>query len=362
MIPWAKPSLFGNEEEFLVDAIKSSWISDGPYVSKFEEEFSQLMEVKNTITTSNGTTALTLALLGLGINPGDEVIVPGFCFVAPGNTVIQIGAKPVYADVDIESWCIDPKSIKKLINSKTKAIIPVHNYGNMCNMEEIMEIAKENNLYVIEDAAEAAFSKYNDKFAGTLGDIGCFSFQATKTITMGEGGAVVTDNSVFNKKMRKFRNHGMTSTKYMHDAIGYNFRLTNIQAALGCSQLKNLNEILFNKKRIYDSYLKNLGNLDGISFQKITPNSDPLIWAVAIKIEPSKFKSYRDFLMKELSKRGIETRPGFYPFSKMSFYNAPSLPVSESISKDIIVLPSFVSLKEKEIDYISDNIKSLIKN
>jgi perosamine synthetase len=359
-IPWAKPTLFGNEKEYVLDALNSTWISDGPYVSKFESAFSEIIKIKHTISVSNGTVALNLALLGLGIGPGDEVIVPDFTFVAPGNTVLQVGATPIYVDVDKDTWLISPKAIEKAITPKTKAIIVVHLYGNVCDMNKIMEIAKKNNLFVIEDTAEAAFSKYKEKSAGTFGDIGCFSFQATKTITMGEGGAVVTNGDELNSKMRKIRSHGMTSKRYWHDTIGYNYRITNIQAALGYAQIEKIDFILENKRRVYDSYLKNLKS-PGIIFQKIDESINPIIWAIAIRLDPKKFKGDRDFIMQELSKFGIETRPGFYPFSVMPFYKAQKCPVSESISKEIISLPSYTLLKEEEIEYICNCLKSLMR-
>jgi len=360
MIPFAKPYFFGNEEKFVVDALHSTWISGGPYVDKLESKLSEIMGSKHAITTSNGTTALTLALLSIGIGQGDEVIIPDFTFVAPGNTTLLIGANPIYVDVNKDTWCIEPELIKKAITPKTKAIIVVHIYGNVCDMDEIIQIAKENHLYVIEDVAEAAFSKYKGRYAGTFGDIGCFSFQATKTITTGEGGAVLTDNQVLAEKMRKIKNHGMTSKKYWHDVKGYNYRLTNLQAAFGCAQLENIDLILNNKKRIYETYLKNLKNVEEVIFQTISREVEPILWAVAIKINPLMFKGNRNFLIEKLLKKGIETRPGFYPFSVMPPYNSTKCLIAEDISKNIIVLPSFLSLKEEEIKKICETIKEAL--
>lgn len=359
MIPWFKPFLFGNEKEFLTKAIESTWISGGEYVDKLESEISRILGIKNTITTSNGTTALSLALLGVGIKPGDEVIVPDFTFVAPGNTVLQLGAKPVFVDVDKETWCISPEEIQRAITPKTRAIIAVHVYGNVCDMDKIMKIARENNLRVIEDNAEALFSKYKGKYSATFGDVGCLSFQATKTITTGEGGAVVTDNDELAQKMRKIRNHGMTKKRYWHDVVGYNFRLTNLQASLGCAQLENLETILKNKKRVYNTYLTNLKNSDAVIFQKIESDVEPVMWAVAVKINPEKFKGNRDFVIEKLLERGVETRPGFYPFSVLPPYSSGKIPVSEEVSKNIIVLPSFPSLTEEEIVQVCTQLRTL---
>ncbi len=361
-IPWAKPSLWGNEKDYVLDAVSSTWISGGQYVDKLETEFARINGSKYAVTTSNGTTALSLALISLGIKAGDEVIVPGFCFVAAGNTVIQLGAKAIYADVDGETWNINPVEIEKKITNKTKAILVVHNYGNICDMEPIVKIAKKNNIYLIEDVAEAPFTKYKGKSAGTFGDLGCFSFQATKTITTGEGGAVITDNPELEKKMRKIRSHGLSARgRYWHDEIGYNFRLTNVQAAIGVAQLEKLDIILKNKKRIYDLYKKNLSGIDGIAFQKITHGSEPIIWAVAVKINQEKFRVSRDEMIDKLLEKNIETRPGFYPFHAMPLYNTDVLPMADEISKNIISLPSFAALKDEEIEYICNSLKSMIR-
>jgi len=361
MIPWAKPYFFGNEKDFLLKALHSTWISGGEYVNKFESDFARLIGRKYAVTTSNGTTALHLALMGVGVGPGDEVIVPGFTFVAAANTVLQTGAQPVYVDVDSKTWCLDVNEVEKSITDKTKAIIPVHIYGNVCDMRALMKIAKDYDLIIIEDVAEAVFSKYRGKFAGSFGDLACFSFHATKTITMGEGGAVLTDEEKLNNRMRIMRSHGMRETKrYWHDVVGYNYRLTNLQAGLGCAQLENADKIIKEKMRVYQKYLENLSDVPGIEFQHISNEVKPIIWAVAIKINPKYFKGDRNFLIRELLKRNIETRPGFYPFSIMPLYNTSPLPISESISKNIISLPSYPSLSYDDIDYICHQLKSLM--
>ena len=364
MIQCFKPHLFGNENKYLDEVLKSTWISAGQYVEQFEKEFSCIIGRKDVITVSNGTIALHLALLGLDIGKDDEVIVPDYTFVSPGNAVLYAGAEPVFADIDKDTWCIDAEDARKKITSRTKAIIAVHIYGNVCDMSALEEIVRQNDLFLVEDTAESVFSKYNGKPAGSFGDVGCFSFQAAKTITMGEGGAIATDDSQLAEKMRKLRSHGMSDKRYWHDMVGYNYRLTNLQAALGCSQLENLEKILFNKKKLYDYYKKRLEDIDGITFQTIPRNVEPVMWAVSIKIDPRKFKGDRDAIMKELLEKGIETRPGFYPFTSMPLYKpykTQECRVAESISKDIIVLPSYSSLSEEEIDYVCSHLKGLLK-
>jgi len=361
-IPWAKPYFSEREKEYLVNALESTWISGGHYINKFEEDFTRHIGIQYGITTSNGTFALLLALLGLGIGPKDEVVIPGFTFVAPANMVIQIGATPVYADIDPLTWCIDPISVKKVITNKTKAIIPVHIYGNVCDMEDLKSLATKYHIHIIEDTAEAAFSKYKEKYAGTFGDVGCFSFQATKTITMGEGGLVLTSNKQLYKKMFMIRDHGMRKDKrYWHDVIGYNFRITNLQAAVGCAQLENLDRIVSERQRIYQIYYKHLVNEEGIVLQFFKSEVSPVVWAIAVKIEPNIFKGNRDFLIKSMLEIGIETRPGFYPFSDMPLYQAPLLPVSKDVGEHVICLPAFPSLTEEEIAFICENLKNLRK-
>lgn len=362
MIPWGKPCLGKKEREYLFKALDSTWISGGEFIDRFESDLARLIGTKYAVTTSSGTAALHLALLALGIGPGDEVIVPAFTFVAPANMAIETGAKPVYVDIDPRTWCINVKEVEKSITDRTKAVIAVHVYGNVCEMEALTGIVRERQIYLIEDVAEAAFSKYGGNFAGSFGHLGCFSFQATKTITMGEGGAVVTNDKKLNKLMRIMRSHGMRENKrYWHDLVGYNYRLTNLQAALGCAQLENLDNIIAEKARIYRRYSGNLSGLPGIEFQHIPKEVESVIWAVAIKIDPRCFKGDRDFLITELIKKNIETRPGFYPFSIMPLYKAEPLPIAESIGRTVISLPSYISILDEDIDYVCNQLKGLMQ-
>lgn len=362
MIPWGKPCLGERERDYLLKALDSTWISGGEFIDRFESDFARLIGTKYAVTTSSGTSALHLALLALGIGPGDEVIVPAFTFVAPGNMAIETGAKPVYVDIDPKTWCVDVKEVEKSITERTKAIIPVHVYGNVCEMGELTGIARKRKIYLIEDVAEAAFSKYGGRFAGSFGHLGCFSFQATKTVTMGEGGAVVSEDKELTERIRIMRSHGMQENKrYWHNLVGYNYRLTNLQAALGCAQLDNLDSIIAEKARIYRRYLRNLSGLPGIEFQHVLKRVEPVMWTVAIKIATRCFKGDRDYLITELLKRNIETRPGFYPFSVMPLYHTTPLPVAELISRNVIALPSYVSISDRDIDYICNQLKSLMQ-
>lgn len=358
-IDWFKPAFWGKEEAYVLDALKSTWISDGEYIRRFESEFSTLCQAKHTITVNNGTSALHLALLALNIRPGDEVIIPGYTFAAPANMVKMMGAIPVFVDVDINTWCMDASQIESVITPKTKAIIPVHTYGNVCDMKAIMAIAKHHRLSVIEDTAEAAFSLFEDQAAGTFGDVGCFSFQATKTITMGEGGALVIADDALADRARLIRNHGMQGKKrYWHYDIGHNFRLTNYQAALGLAQLEHIQEVIINKDRIMKAYQKRLQSIPGLTFQVFQKGVQPLIWSVALTVDSHCFGE-SEVLRDALLEKGIETRSGFFTFYEMTHYDAPYLPVSDHLSKTIISLPSYTLITEDEIDYVCEQLIAL---
>ena len=359
-IAWAKPALAGREKEYVEDALLSSWISGGRYVERFEREFASLYSVPYVLTVTSGTAALYLALRALGIGPGDEVIVPGFTFAAPVNMVIETGATPVYADVDSSTWCLDTPSVRESITSRTKAILAVHLYGNVCEMEALQEMARQSGLFIIEDVAQAAFSRYKGRYAGTWGDISCFSFHATKTIAMGEGGCVLTSREAYYTQMHILRDHGMSRDKrYWHDVRGYNFRLTNLQAAVGCAQLERIKDIISRRRQIYGWYYRHLNDVRGITLQAFNPETEPVVWTLAVKLDPAFFKGERDFVMNALSCVGIETRPGFYPFSAMPLYQAPRLPVAEEVAGRIICLPFYPDLLEEQVALICGEVKKL---
>lgn len=360
MIPWAKPNLGAKENQYLKNALGSTWISGGPYVERLEREFLRRHRARYGMAVSNGTTALQVALLALDIGPGDEVIVPGFTFVAPGNMVLAVGARPVFVDVDPETWCVDPSAVEQAITPRTKAIIAVHLYGNVCDMDALGAIARRRGLLLIEDAAEAAFSRFKGRLAGTMSDIGCFSFQATKTITTGEGGFVLARRKEHGDKMRLIANHGMRPGKrYWHDVVGHNFRLTNMQAAVGCAQLERLDGFIANRARMSRLYAKHLGGIGGVTVQTIRPEVDPVIWAIAVRLDSVSFEGGRDQVIKSLAARGIETRPGFYPFCDMPLYKSKKLPVSRSVGGSVISLPSFPDLTEREIALVCARLAAL---
>lgn len=353
-ISLAQPQLSGNEYKYLMDAFLSTWISStGKYITKFEDSFAKYCGVKYGVAVSNGTTALHLALVALGIGTGDEVIIPDITFAATINAVLYTGATPVIVDIEEDGWCIDPQEIRKAITKKTKAIIPVHIYGQPCNMQEISLIAKEHSLYVIEDCAEAHGAEWEQKKVGSFGDISCFSFFGNKVITTGEGGMCITDNQELSEKMRILRDHGMSKEKrYYHEVVGFNYRMTNLQAAIGVAQVERLEEILLWRERLEEQYRERLSKVDGIVLQpKNLVQRKKIAWLVSILVDENK----RDIIINELKKNGIDVRAFFIPLSEMDIYSkyATKCSNSKAISKRGINLPTTIEINGEVIEKIA---------
>ena len=363
MIPWAKPDFWGKEQEYVNQALTSTWISGGEFVDRFEYDFATYCGVPFALTSSNGTTAIHMAYLALGIGPGDEVIIPGFGFLAAANIAIQMGAKPVFTEVDPTTWCMTAAEIEKCMSPRTKVIVPIHTFGNVCLMDEIVLLAKIQNIPIIEDVAEAFTSRYKNRLAGTMGTIGTFSFQATKIITTGEGGIVITENKELYDDMWLYRNHGMLRKRYYwHELAGHNFRLTNLQAALGCAQMEQLPHIIQERKRIHKSYVGHLSKISGLTLQQFLPEVDPVIWAIAVKLDPGAYPQGRDIVITQMKEFGIETRPGFYaPSLQQHLYDCPPLPICEEISRQALSLPTYPTLDDELIEQICTKLNGLRK-
>ena len=349
--PVAIPNLGGNEFKYLIDAFLSTWISStGSYIDKFEDKFSSYSDCEYGVTVSNGTVALHVALVALGIGKGDEVIVPDLTFAATINAVLHANATPVIVDVEDQSWCIDPDEIEKSITSKTKAIIPVHLYGQVCDMDSIMSLAKQYGLKIIEDCAEAHGSMFKGNKVGSFGDIGCFSFYGNKVITTGEGGMCVTNSTELNDKLRLLRDHGMSKTRrYYHDVVGYNYRMTNLQAAIGLAQLERIDEIHKNRFS-YEKLYRRIMSDSNFEFQKDLKNRKRITWLVCLLVG-SNNNNERDILIEQLKDNGIDARPFFYLLSDMDIYKKYSRAVNSSakkISSYGINLPTYESLKSLE--------------
>lgn len=358
-IPWAKPDFWGNEHKYVVEALASSWISGGEFVDRLEQQFSDLCDGSKAVAVSNGTSALHLAYLALNIQPGDEIILPGFGFMAAANVALHMNAKPVFCDVDPRTWCVRAIDIESRLSSNTRAIVVVHTYGNVCDMESIMRLANERGIPVIEDAAEAFPCYYRGSMAGSLATIGTFSFQATKTITTGEGGMVVTRDESLYEKMLLLRSHGLKRRKhYWHEIPGLNFRLTNMQAALGCAQLEQIHKIVSERFRVYGDYVVNLAHVPGITLQFFPADVSPVVWATAVKLDPLIFPQGRDAVLNQLLSAGIECRPGFYSPSQLKYFKCSPLYTSDLLASSVISLPSFPTLTTSQIHYVCERLAS----
>ena len=361
------------EERAVVETLQSKWISTGPKCQEFEEKFSEALGVNYSITLGNCTSALHLALLILGISHEDEVIVPSLTFVATSNAVLYVGAKPVFCDIKgKDDLTIDPENIRKNISPKTKAIIVMHYGGFSCDMDEIMRIAKDNDLFVIEDACHAPLSEYKGKKLGTIGDIGCFSFFSNKNMSTGEGGMLVTNNQEFDKKARLLRSHGMTKLSYerskghntLYDVIdlGFNYRMDDIHAALGLVQLEKLPDDIKKRNEVRNWYIDKLDSLENIiiPFQSSTELSSNYVFSVVLDCFE---ESYRDKLRQELSEAGIQTSIHYPPAHKFEIYKKynKNLPKTEFVADNAISLPMYSSMTEHQVDYVVKTLKSLVQ-
>ena len=359
--PIASSTLDGDEILNLIECVNTNWISSqGRFVRKFEDEFANKYQTAFGVATMNGTAALHLALSALGIGPGDEVIVPSLTFAATVNAVIYTGATPVIVDVDQESWCLDPEAVEEQITSKTKAIIPVHLYGQPCDMEKIESLAKKNNVKVIEDCAQAPGAKFGDRFVGTIGDIGCFSFFGNKIITTGEGGMCLTKSPELNEKMRLLRDHGMDRTRrgYYHTAVGFNYRMTNMQAAVGVAQLEKIDKIHARRLEIEKIYQKKMSRLSSFQAQQNLPNRKKVCWLVSFLFENKGLA--RDDLIDLLVKKGIDVRAFFIPMHEMKIYEKYTrgdCPVAGGLSRKGLNFPTTLDLTEEKITTIVNMIR-----
>ena len=362
MIPISKPSIEGKELEYVTDAIKSGWVSSlGKYIDMFEEKFSKYCNTKYAVATSNGTTALHLTLVSLGITEEDEVIIPNFTFVATASAIKYIGAKVITVDIEEDTLCISPEAIKKAITPKTKAIIPVHLYGHPANMIEINKIAKKYNLFVVEDAAEAHGAEQNGKKVGGLSDAGIFSFYGNKIITSGEGGMITTNNKELYKKLKYLRDHAMSKDKrYWHTEVGFNYRMTNLQAALGVAQFERINELLAKKKEIFKWYKDGLKDIPNIKLNYQKDGYKNIYWMMCIEINGYKEKE-RDELIDKLKEKSIDSRPFFYPVSDMPMYDNCDTPITHKVYQRGLNLPSYFDLTKEQVEYICKEIKKEIK-
>jgi perosamine synthetase len=345
-IPIYKPYLSKEERDIVLDCVESTWISSrGAYIDKFEGSVKDYTKAKFCTTTSSGTSALHLAMLALDIKKGDEIITTNFTYVASVNSILYVGAKPVFCEINENDLNINVNDLEKKITSRTKAILYTNVYGYLCDFDKLKNVASKHGLYLIEDAAESFGAVYKGKMSGTLGDVSTFSFFGNKTITTGEGGMVLCKKEEHFNKIKQLKNQGNSDKTYFHDVLGYNYRMTNIQAAIGLAQLNKIEKIISLKKSIFDCYYKLLNKK--VNFLKKLENTHPSYWMIPIIFATKEQKQKAELV---LLNNNIETRPFFTPIDNLPFYNKSNCILAKKIFELGLLLPSYPGLsKENQI-------------
>ena len=373
-INFASPVIGRLEKKNILKAINSRWLAKGIYVEKLEKRFCQILKSKYSISVNNGTNAMLIILMHLGIKRNDEIIVPSLCYISPIHMIKLIGAVPIVADVSLKTFQINYKKIEEKISKKTKAILMIHNYGGLCDCEKIHKIAQKNNLTIIEDFSESLLSKYDNKFLGgqqknsKLKIISFSSLHATKSLTTGEGGIITTNSKKTCLNIKNLRDHGVNKFKvYYYNQVGGNFRLSNILAAIGYSQLSRVNQIIKKKREINNLYIKNLKNIEGINLQEDSIKSDPVKWGFPVKLSNS---IYAKRIIRRLNKINIKVIPSFVSFNKFKYlkiyYNKKNkksdFKNSELLQNSLIILPLNLKLTKSDIIFICKSIKKILGN
>lgn len=368
----SSPDIGDTELNYVTQAVASGWVSSiGEFVDRFETSFASYCGVDHGVSMSNGTDALFIALKALGVGPGDEVIVPSLTFVAVPAVVLHLGAEPVIVDVHRDYWCLDPKSVERAITSRTKAIVVVHVYGHPADMEPIEKLAQPRGIRLVEDCAEAHGARYNDKLVGSIGNVGCFSFYGNKVITTGEGGMAITNDEQLANRMRFLKDHAMDPhRRYFHPEPGFNCRMTNIQAALGCAQLERIDELLAKRARILDWYREMLQGVNGLRLNPKLSWAEPVNWMVCAVLD-SELSVHRTEILGSLRDKGIDTRPFFVPSETMPPYSScriassggeEGLPESRRLSESGFNLPSSSLLTREDVGECSQLLADTIES
>jgi len=363
LIPVTGPSITEKEVKYVAQAAKDGWNKNyQKYITLFERKFSEYVNRKYALATSSCTGALHLSFLALGLRKGDEVIVPNITWIATVEPLYWMGIKPIFADIEPDTWCIDSKDIERKITKKTKAIVVVDLYGHIAEMISILKIAKKYNLKIIEDAAEAIGAKYYGKKAGSFGDISVFSFHGAKAMVTGEGGMFLTDNKRIIEKARYYNDHCKDKKKiFWNLEIGYKYKMSNFQAACGLAQLERINELIKKKRQIFSWYKERLSKIFGIQLNTERPNTKNAYWMVTV-VWDKKYKISKEKMVEKLKKWNIQARPFFYPLSSLPAINRKAnTPVSFDISSRAINLPCGLNITEEEVEYICDCLIKILK-
>ena len=361
-IPVASPDLSGNEERYVVEAVRSSWISSsGAFLDRFEAEFAAASDSRYALGVSNGTTALHLVLVGMNVQPGDEVIVPSMTYIATANAIRYCGGTPVFVDVDPNTWCITAAAIEAAITPRTRGAIVVHLLGQPADMDPIMKVASTHGLWIVEDAAEAPLATYKGRTVGSIGHAGTFSFYGNKLLTSGEGGAITFQDPHMERRYRMLRGQGMDpDRRYYFPIIGFNYRMTNVAAAILCGQIERRTAILERRRRIWGRYVKNLSRVPGITLRTENDWSKTSPWLFVCLVDERTFGVGRDQLAISLHEQRIETRPMFVPLHSLPPYRQagplPHLPVTDALGTSGIMLPTYTTLTDHDIDRICNAI------
>lgn len=384
MIPVCKPWLPGNERKYVLDTIDTNWISSaGSYIKRFEEGFANFCGVEYAVCCSSGFAALHLACAALGLKEGDEVIVPTFTMIACTNAIILTGAKPVFVDSDKETYNINADKIEEKITKNTKAIMVVHIYGHPCDMDKIMKIAKRHNLYVIEDCAEAHGAEYKGKKVGSFGDVGCFSFYSNKILTTGEGGMCVTNDPKLEEEISALKAHYLksgrssgtgylksTAQKFVHEKVGFNYRMTNIQAAIGLAQVENAKMLVEARRSVGIRYNKQLKGIKGLILPVERDYAKNVYWMYGVVLS-DEIKLTKEEVIQKLEEKGIDTRSFFVPLHLQPAYtnrtvkNSPDcngkFPIAEKIGERGFYLPSSSNITDEDIKQVSEALKEILR-
>jgi perosamine synthetase len=365
-IPVGAPALVGREREYVLDCLDSTWISSsGTYVERFEREFARFCGADHAVACVNGTAAVHLALMALGLGPGDEVLVPALTFVASANPVRYCGARPVFVDSEPVTWNVDPRRLAAAITPRTRGIIAVHLYGHPADMDAIHEVAARHGLWVVEDAAQAHGASYRGRPVGSLGAVAAFSFYGNKILTTGEGGMVVTGDASLAQRARLLRGQGQEPGRpYWFPVLGYNYRLTNVAAAIGLAQLERADWHGQRRREIAAWYREELGGVEGLELSPEEPWATSAYWIFCAVLDEARFGP-RDAAMRALADAGIETRPFFYPLHTLPIYAddhaGGSLPVAEDLGRRGINLPSSALLTRDDVAYVAGRLRSLAR-